>query len=73
MSQNRTFQELTQPVDEELDLFEAEEAYDLKRSIQGTAYCLWLEREKYGQSGDALSDWLEAERNVKEKLDESDR
>jgi hypothetical protein len=73
MDQNRPMQELSQPVDEELELLEAEEAYDRQRSIQVAAYYLGMKRREYGRPGDELSDWLQAEKNIEEKLSQKNR
>ncbi len=67
-SQNRTVQEMSQPVDEELELLDAEDAYDRQRSIEVAAYYLGLNRRQYGRPGDELSDWLQAEKTVEEDL-----
>ncbi len=66
MTENRSVAEMAQPVDEEQELLEAEDLYTAKRSIETAAYYLSLERNRYAQPGDELSDWLQAEKKIKE-------
>ena len=68
VSPNITVQEIAQPVDEELELLDAEDAYDRQISIEVAAYYLGMKRRQHGQPGDALSDWLQAEKTAEEDL-----
>ncbi len=38
---------------------------DLKKNIEEAAYYSWLNRKRYAQAGDELSDWVESEKKVR--------
>jgi hypothetical protein len=46
-----------------------EDVDESKQSIEEAAYYIGMKRHQYSHPGDALNDWLEAEKAVKENLD----
>jgi hypothetical protein len=57
------------PDDVETGRLNAEDVDETQQSIEEAAYYIGLNRRNYSQPGDELSDWLEAEKKIKEDLD----
>ena len=57
------------PNDEEWVTMNPEDMDENQQSIEEAAYFIGLNRSQYNHPGDPLSDWLQAEKAVKENLD----
>lgn len=57
------------PIEDQTLKLVQEDVDESKQSIEEAAYYIGMKRQRYSHNGDALNDWLEAEKAVRENLD----
>jgi hypothetical protein len=69
MAHPKTRQADPRPFENEASKLNPEDAEETCQSIEEAAYYIGLNRDRDSRPGDATTDWLEAEKAVKENLD----
>jgi hypothetical protein len=69
MKNYELIEEQLRRMDDESSKLDAEDTDESKQSIEVAAYYLGMERNQYSHPGDETTDWLRAEKAVKENLD----